>query len=153
MSIQTVTGTITTSEMGITLPHEHLFIDLRNQFTPFNDEWKNALSKQLVAIDNLGRLRLNPYALQDNLVLDDMEAAVNEALLFKKAGGTTIVDCTSIGIKRQPQKLRDLSEQTGIYIIAGSGYYTEDTHPPEMAGWSAEEIAEQIIKQARKVQT
>src|SRR5690606_24351873 len=125
-------------------PHEHLFIDLRNQFTPFNDERKNVLSKQFVAIDNLGRLRLNPYALQDNLVLDDIETAVKEALLFKKAGGSTMVDCTSIGIKRQPQKLRELSERTGIYVIAGSGYYTQDTHPSEMAGWSAEEVAERI---------
>lgn len=146
MAIQTVTGTITTDEMGITLPHEHLFIDLRNQFTPFSDEHKDTLSKQPVAMENLGRLRLNPYALKDNLVLDDMEAAVNEVLLFKRAGGSTMVDCTSIGIKRQPQKLRQLSERTGVHIIAGSGYYTQDTHPPEMAGWSAEEIAEGIVR-------
>jgi len=132
--------------MGITLPHEHLFIDLRNQFTAFDNEEKNVLSKQPVAMNNLGRLRLNPYALQDNLVLDEMETAISEALLFKKAGGKTMVDCTSIGIKRQPQKLRELSERTGINVIAGSGYYTQDTHPQEMVDWSAEEIAEGIVR-------
>lgn len=146
MYIQTVTGAISVGDMGITLPHEHLFIDLRNQFTAFKDEKKNVLSKHPVAMSNLGRLRLNPYALQDNLVLDDMETAINEALLFKKAGGRTMVDCTSIGIKRQPQKLKELSERTGIYVIAGSGYYTQDTHPPEMADWSTEEIAEGIVR-------
>src|SRR5690606_22378632 len=135
MSVQTVTGVIEAADMGMTLPHEHMFIDLRNQFTPFDDEEKDAISRQQVNINNLGRLRLNPYAIQDNLVLDDMEVAVKETLLFKGAGGETIVDCTSVGIKRQPEKLKELSLRTGVNIIAGSGYYTQDTHPPEMVNW------------------
>lgn len=145
MSIQTVTGTIEIEDMGITLPHEHMFIDLQNQFTGFADPEKDAISKQAVRINNLGRLRLNPYAIKDNLVLDNMEIAVNETLLFKNAGGRTIVDCTSLGIKRQADKLKALSLRTGVNIIAGSGYYTQDTHPAEMENWKAEEIAEGIV--------
>lgn len=150
MSVQTVTGIIEAKDMGMTLPHEHMFIDLRNQFTPFGDPEKDELSRQQVTIHNLGRLRLNPYAIMDNLVLDEMEAAVNETLLFRKAGGETIVDCTSVGIKRQPAKLRELSIRTGVNIIAGSGYYTQDTHPVEMEEWSAGAIAGQIIRDFRE---
>lgn len=145
MSIQTVAGIIEPEDLGVTLPHEHLFLDLRNQFTEFSDPEKNAVSKQNVNINNLGRLRLNPYAVKDNLVLEDMDAAVEEALLFKKAGGQTIIECTSIGIKRQPEKLLELAQRTGLHIVAGSGYYTQDTHPEKMAEWSPEEIAEQIV--------
>lgn len=150
MSVQTVTGVIEAADMGMTLPHEHMFIDLRNQFTPFDDPEKDAISKQQVHINNLGRLRLNPYAIQDNLVLDEMEVAVAETLLFKEAGGNTIVDCTSVGINRQPEKLKELSLRTGVNMIAGSGYYTQDTHPPEMANWRAEDIAERIVRDFRE---
>jgi len=150
MAVQTVTKVLEAADLGLTLPHEHMFIDLRNQFTPFDDAEKDAISRQKVHINNLGRLRLNPYAIQDNLVLDDMEAAVSETLLFKEAGGDTIVDCTSIGIKRQPEKLRELSLRTGVNIIAGSGYYTQDTHPREMANWTAGYIAERIVRDFRE---
>jgi phosphotriesterase-related protein len=145
MSVQTVTGTIEVEEMGITLPHEHMFIDLRNQFTEFDDPKKDMISKQKVNINNLGRLKLNPYAIKDNLVLDDMEIAVSETLIFKNSGGKTIVDCTSIGINREVAKLKELSLRTGVNIIAGSGYYTQDTHPKEMKNWKAENIAENMI--------
>lgn len=51
MSIQTVTGPIQIEGMGITLPHEHLFIDLRNQFTEFSDPEKTEISEQMVNIN------------------------------------------------------------------------------------------------------
>lgn len=146
MSIMTVTGSIEVDQMGVTLPHEHLFIDLRNQFSEFSDPEKKQISEQKVNIKNLGRLRLNPYAVKDNLLLDDIELATEEVLYFKNAGGQTIVDCTCIGIKRDAKKLYELSQRTGINIVAGSGYYTQDTHPEEMAHWSPEEIAEQIVR-------
>ena len=142
----TVTGPIEADDMGITLSHEHCFIDLRNQFTEFTDPEKTLISRQKVNIKNLGRLRLNPYAVKDNLLIDDMAIVVEEVLRFKNAGGQTIVDCTSIGIDRDAEKLYELARSTGVNIVAGSGYYTQDTHPEEMPGWSADDIAEQIVR-------
>ena len=141
----TVTGAVGVDELGITLSHEHCFVDLRNQFTEFADPKKKLISEQEVSIRNLGRLRLNPYAVRDNLLVDDMETAVEEVLGFKEAGGRTMVDCTSVGIKRDAVRLRELAERTGVNIVAGSGYYTQDTHPAEMSEWSVEEVAEQIV--------
>jgi phosphotriesterase-related protein len=147
MSLMTVTGPIEVNKMGVVLPHEHMFIDLRNQFTEFSDPEKKLISAQQVNIKNLGRLRLNPYAVKDNLLLDDMEIAVEEVCHFKNVGGQTIIDCTSIGIKRDVKKLQELSQRSGINIVAGSGYYTQNTHPEEMSHWSAEEIADQIVSE------
>jgi phosphotriesterase-related protein len=146
MPIMTVTGPIDPDALGVVLPHEHLFIDLRNQFTEFANPEKRKISRQKVAMRNLGRLRLNPYAVRDNLLVSDMETAVAEAQLFKAAGGRTIVDCTTVGIHRDVRKLRDLAMRTGLNIIAGAGYYTQDTHPIDLGRWSAEEIAEQIVR-------
>lgn len=44
MDMMTVTGPAARDQLGIILPHEHLFIDLRNQFTEFQDPEKRRLS-------------------------------------------------------------------------------------------------------------
>jgi phosphotriesterase-related protein len=142
----TVLGRVPVEQLGITLVHEHLFIDLRNQFTVFTDPQKRLLSQEKIALSNLGVVRRNPYAVLDNLVLDDFDLAVEEASRFVQLGGQTIVDCTSIGIHRSPELLYALAEKTGLHVIAGCGYYTYDTHPPAMSSWSVAELAQQMLR-------
>lgn len=144
--INSVTGPVSLDSLKVVLPHEHLFIDLRNQFTEFIDPQKRAISKQDVDIRNLGLLRRNPYAVRDNLLIDDFDLVLSEVLHFKRLGGSAIVECTSVGIHRDVAKLRDLARRSGVTVIPGCGYYTHDTHPPEMDHWSVEDIAEQIIR-------
>jgi phosphotriesterase-related protein len=146
MAITTVCGEIDAAELGVTLAHEHLFIDLRNQFTPFEDAERALLSEQKVAMANLGVLRRNPYALRDNLLLEDVDLAVEELAPFQKLGGRAVVDCTCHGIHRDARKLREVAERTGLHIIAGSGYYTHDTHPAAMDDWPEEKIADEIVR-------
>ncbi len=143
--VMTVLGPIHAESLGITLAHEHLFIDLRNQFTEFEDPEKRRISHEKLHMGNLGIVRRNPYAIKDNLIINNLEMAVKETSLFSGLGGNTIVDCTSIGIHRDPQKLQTLSRDTGLHIVAGTGYYTHDTHPVEMDRWSEEKIADDII--------
>jgi len=145
MPVMTVTGLKDIDALGIILPHEHLFLDLRNQFSEFDDPEKRRISLLPVGAETRDALHVNPYAVKDNLLLDDMEIAVAEVLRFKEAGGGTIVDCTIPGIVRDARKLRELSLRTGVNIIAGCGYYTHDTHPAEMERWSPEEIAARMI--------
>lgn len=141
----TVLGPVPADQLGITLVHEHLFLDLRNQFTVFTDPEKRRLSQEKIALSNVGTLRRNPYAIIDNLVLDDHELAVKESMRFAQLGGRTIVDCTSVGIHRSPACLQLVAQKTGLNIIAGCGYYTYDTHPRELEQWTAHEIAQQMI--------
>lgn len=143
--VMCVTGRVERDQLGVVLPHEHLFIDLRNQFTEPADSEKRELGRQPVCMQHLGVLRNNPYALKDNLVLDDLPTAIDEVRRFAKLGGGTIVDCTSIGIHRDPVKLREVARQTGLNIVAGCGYYTHDTHPPQMHAWDEHFIADQML--------
>jgi phosphotriesterase-related protein len=144
-SVMTVRGPVSADSLGITLPHEHLFIDLRNQFTEFENPEKRRISHKKLHVGNLGVVRRNPYAIKDNLLLDDLEVTVAEVGTFAALGGKTIVDCTSIGIHRDPEKLYEVARRTGLNVIAGCGYYTHDTHPAEMDQWSAEKIADDIV--------
>ena len=146
MSVMTVTDPIDAAELGITMIHEHIFIDLRNQFIEFNDSEQKRISMQKVDNSNLQLLQGNPYAIKDNLLIDDVETAVKEIELSKRAGAQSIVDQTNIGIDRDVSKLKEIAQRTGLNIIAGCGYYTSDTHPAEMDEWSSEYIADIIIR-------
>lgn len=137
MSVMTVNGPIDSNALGITLSHEHLLINLANQ--------SDDLSSRKVAPADLPLLMKNPYLMTDNLRLDSMADAINEAHEFKKAGGCTIVDCTLRDIGREPEKLRQISEATGLNIVMGCGYYTYDTHSVELKDWPCEKIRDEML--------
>lgn len=149
MSVMTVCGSIPASALGVVTPHEHLFIDIRNQFTEFSSATRRAISEQPVQISNLDALSRNPYAVKDNLVLNDPTIAEAEAMRFKRAGGDTIVDATGIGIGRDPEALHSIARATGLNIVAGCGYYTADTHPPDMDSRTVEQIKQEMLTDIR----
>jgi phosphotriesterase-related protein len=144
--VRTVLGDVPAADLGLTLAHEHLLIDLRNQFVPPSDPERLRLSREPVGPATVELLARNPYALADNLVLDDVELCARELGRFAALGGRTVVDGTSGGLGRDPGKLRRLATLTGLNIVAGSGYYTHDTHPADMATRSAEQIATEIVR-------
>jgi phosphotriesterase-related protein len=145
MSVMTVQGPLEADRLGIVSPHEHVLIDIRNQFTPFTAASRRALSEEPVSLSNLDALSRNPYAVQDNLVLNDVALAEQELLRFKRRGGDTVVDATSIGIGRDPEALFGISRATGVNIIAGCGYYTADTHPADMPEKTVDQIRDEIL--------
>jgi len=142
----TVTGLIEDDALGIVSPHEHVLIDIRNQFTEFTAASRRAISEQPVQLSNLDALSRNPYAVKDNLVLNDVAVAEDELLRFKRAGGDTIVDATSIGIGRDPEALHGISRAVGVNIVAGCGYYTADTHPSDMDDKTVGQIKAEILR-------
>jgi phosphotriesterase-related protein len=144
--VTTVTGPAPSDSLGIILPHEHIFINLVNQFhEPIGAE-KKALSREHISLANYGFLRRNPYALRENLIMDDLDLAVEELKWFGSLGGRIVVDCTSIGIGRAPEKLCAVAERTGLLIIAGCGYYTQDTHPADMAQRTETDLADEMVQ-------
>ena len=144
--VQTVLGTITPEELGITLPHEHCLVDIACWFTEPAEASQKAFAYQPVTPENFGWVRYNAMSIKDNLQLLDEEIAVKELLLFKAAGGKSLVDPTNVGIARDPLALTRIARITGLNIIMGSGYYAEPSHPPGMDSKSEEEIAEEIVR-------
>ncbi len=147
MSVQTVTGVVGKSDLGITTPHEHVFIELTAFFEEHYVEDCESPATAYVTMDKLGILNRDPYAIRDNLSMLDYETQKREILRFKKAGGKTIVDATLPGIGRDPEMLKKISEATGLNIVMGTGYYVYSTHPEEMKTMTESEIAELMIKE------
>jgi len=145
-NVQTVTGPISKSSLGITSTHEHLLID----FSVVFQEPKNAVDRlkafEPVALENLNWVRYDPFRNRDNLMLLDEEIAVEELGYFKSVGGNTIVDTTTTGIGKDPAAVARIARKTGLNIIIGTGYYVGPSHPPELDTKSVGDITEEIIK-------
>ena len=147
MSIMTVLGEIEREALGITLPHEHFFVDLRWACKEPIDPVENVLFHSLVGMENVGRLRRNPYIVSDNSLLDDLDLTTKEVLEFKKAGGRTIIEVSSIGVGRSPAAIRSVSSLTGINVVMGSGYYTKYALSEEIVTTPESELTHQLIEE------
>jgi phosphotriesterase-related protein len=143
--VQTVLGVIEGEDLGATLIHEHLFIDGKCLFTEPEGASERALAYEPVDWHNLSWLRYHPYQNLDNMRLLDEQEAIDEAMIFKKSGGRTIVDVTITGIGRDPKGIARVSRATGLNVVMGSGYYTAPSLSPEFAAKPEEEISEEII--------
>src|SRR4029453_4796693 len=102
---QTVLGPVDGEDLGITLPHEHLLIDFAVMFKEPDAAADKGRALAPVSMANLGWVRQNFSSNLDNLRLLDEDVARDEALLFKHAGGQTMVDPTNGGLSRDPEGL------------------------------------------------
>ena len=159
----TVRGPVDPDQLGVTLTHEHIFIDLRKTHLPHRtwvvegdrlqadrpDEdfpaTELAVWEAKLDLANLHLARaVAPIA--DNYVLSDEKLATRELLAFKHAGGGTVVDATSIGLKRDPLALRRVSEATGLHIIMGTGFYQRVYHPDDMDRRTVDDLTRTIVR-------
>jgi phosphotriesterase-related protein len=117
--IQTVKGPVAVETLGLFLPHEHLFTDLRGPTVPDYAEGDP---------DAVAR------AMKPNL---DAAQAV---------GVTAFVECSTPGVGRNVAVLQRLAEATPIHLIAPTGVYREAFMPPSQRDWSAEGLAESWVR-------
>lgn len=144
--LMTVTGPISQQELGITLPHEHLLIDLSCLWHHPKDQQRECLVNANVSASIRGQLMSDPYHCRHNLVLDDVELAVKEVSLFKELGGSTILDLSTQTIGPYPEKLKEISERSGVNIVAATGFYTWRAHPPFIAEESISQLVSRMVR-------
>ncbi len=148
--VMTVLGPVPADRLGITLPHEHIFLDVSCWWTrPTSSDREFLIDARVCDIDR-DLLLADPYHNRDNLVLNDEDIAISELELFKQAGGRTIIDLTTRTIGPYPDKLRKIAERTGLNIIASTGFYVRRSHSAAVAEATYEELADQMIKELNK---
>lgn len=94
--IMTVNGLVPSSEMGITLTHEHVLVDF-------------------IGADSTGYQRWNKQEVSDRVA-----PFLNE---IRELQVSTMVECTPAYLGRDPWLLKMLTEKTGLHIITNTGYY------------------------------
>lgn len=113
--IQTLTGPVDGDSLGLILPHEHLFTDLRGPLIP---GYAQAESAAVVKV-------LEPH-------LDEASAA----------GVTALVECSTVGVGRNLTILSRLAEVSPIHIIAPTGVYREAFTPPSLREIGESDLAD-----------
>lgn len=143
--IQTVLGLIRPGRLGYTMTHEHLTMTFQCCYCPPPAQQAN-LADGPIVMKNLFWLKQNPYSSKENLLLNQEVDAVKEELIaFKAAGGGCIVENTTTGISRDVKTLKRLSQETGVHIVAGAGFYVDATHTPETRSKSVEQLTEVLV--------
>lgn len=119
--IQTIRGSISPEKMGLTLIHEHVFLDWAGAEKTQPETWNNDSAVAVIL----------PY----------LRAA-------QKYGVKTILECTPKYIGRNPKLLARLADSTGLQFLSNTGYYGArwDNHIPASAYTeSVEQIAERWL--------
>jgi phosphotriesterase-related protein len=143
---QSVLGLVHRDDLGTTLPHEHLLIDMDIWFVEPKEPELKKLAYDPVSFENISWIMYNQYNNLDNVRLLDEALAIQEAKLFKDEGGSTIVDVTSASFSRDLLALKRISRATGLNIIAGSGHYVVSGAGIEASDRKTEdEMTEEIV--------
>ena len=142
--IITVNGEINPHEAGTVITHEHLLVDVSLVYSPPSD-FEEYTGNEKISLDNIGWVSYNWNNNKDNLVLNDVNLAIEEIKLLKEAGGNTIVDVTPIGINRQPELIKKISIESGVNVIMGSSFYVQISHPDYVIDENPEQLSKRII--------
>ena len=129
MKVNTVTGAVDVAELGATLIHEHVICSSPEFMQAFHPRW-NAPEKVIpIVTERLKYIR-------------------------EKHDVRTIVDGTPLSLGRDLDLLKRVSEESGVYIIASTGFYTGNcftlckASPECVADWLIDEINNGSIKPA-----
>ena len=92
--VRTVRGDISPDQLGITLCHEHLLIDLKRVFDEPDDAHGKEMAYKPVELATLGWIRANYINNHDNVGLYIEREVIEEISLYREAGGSTLVEVT-----------------------------------------------------------
>ncbi len=122
MRVRTVLGDVMPEALGLTLGHEHLYGQPPAEYA------------------------------EDDLCLTDYDAAAAELTAFKQAGGAAVVEMTTVDYGRDVRVLKQLSQSTGVHIIAATGFnkakfadrYSSSLSEVQLTSWMITEVTEGI---------
>lgn len=143
--VMTVRGPVDSRQLGITLAHEHVLLDLSCLWQAPSDPSRKFLIDAAITLENRSYLSSDPYHNRTNMMLDDIDVAVDELVRFKKLGGGTIIDLSTQTIGSYPTELVVVSRKTGLNIVAGTGFYVQKAHPDWVHNATQEQIADHLL--------
>ena len=121
----TTLGPKRVDELGLILPHEHVFVDLRTWDQP---GYAQAETADVIAL-------MSP-----------------EIVRAQAAGVTALVECSTVGVGRRPDILKAVSEATGFPLVVPTGVYREPWIPDwiqaateaDLRDWMTGELLDEI---------
>jgi phosphotriesterase-related protein len=118
--IRTVTGDIAPEKLGFAHCHEHLYT---------------------------GRIR--GVRIAKRIILDSYRKSLEEARMFYRCGGRCLVDAQPFGAGRDAVSLRNISRETGLHIVASTGFHKTSFYPhnPWVQNAGLKEITDLLVSE------
>jgi len=66
---------------------------------------------------------------------------------YRRVGGRSIIEVTPEGVGRDPLKLREISQSSGVQIISGIAFYDQRTYPEWVRSATVDQIADYFVWQ------
>lgn len=120
--IRTVTGDIDPAQLGVTYAHEHLIA------TP--PQWMADKDPDLVILDE--------------------QKAIEEARLFRAAGGVSMYEATAWDYGRDAAALKRIAEATGVQIVATAGFNKGLWFRDRAGDWTVEQYEELMVREVEE---
>ncbi|MCB0944150.1 MAG: phosphotriesterase, partial [Mycobacterium sp.] len=102
-TVQTARGPIPTTDLGVVLMHEHVFVLSPEIIANYPEGWGDEAAREADAVEKLNAL--------------------------KAVGVDTIVDPTVIGLGRYIPRIQRVAAQTDLQIVVATGVYTYNDVP------------------------
>src|SRR5262249_17196943 len=81
---------------------------------------------------------------------DDVAMMVDEAKAARMDGIACIVDGGHPDMSRNMEALKRITTESALPVVASGGYYMQRTYPAEIAQKSADQIADDLVREARE---
>jgi 5-phospho-D-xylono-1,4-lactonase len=120
--IMTVTGWIDPAKLKKTYGHEHLYTTATEKVVAENEK----------------------------MALTDLEKIAVDLNFFKALGGNCIVEVTTVDYGRNVEKLKELSQKTGVFIVASGGFNKGTYNRAFLENQDPQNIAFKLIKEIRE---
>jgi phosphotriesterase-related protein len=117
-TITTTLGPMGADQLGMVLPHEHVFVDLRTWDQP---GYAEADPAEVIAL------------------------AAPEIERVRTAGVTAIVECSTVGVGRRADIDLAVSRATGFPLVVPTGIYREPWVPTWAHEWSEDALADWML--------
>ena len=143
---------------GATLFHEHMSFadDFMTRWTGYaaDSRRENALpgaqppgGGQAGGRGGAGAPLTPPSTPSGKFFMRDLDYMVEEMKIARTDGIACIVDGGHADMGRDIAFLRQLSQQSGLPIVAGGGFYTQPFYPREISTMSEDQIYQALVKQ------
>ena len=141
---------------GATLFHEHLSFadDFMVRWTGYAADTRRdaAMPGAAPPASGAGRqggpVTAPPSTPSGKYFMQDLAYQVEEMKIAKGEGIACMVDGGHPDMGRDISFLRQMSQQSGLPVVAGGGFYTQPFYPKEIATMSEEQIYQALLKQA-----
>jgi phosphotriesterase-related protein len=152
-NIMTVTGSIEAQTLGVTTMHDHVLAyltpffysgkpDCNQHSYPINLD-KSVSMEDLCYLNQLGLRDHN----RDNWDISDINLMQKEVAYFKHQGGQSILEASAPGIRTNITGLREISQSTGVNIIASTGLYVGVSWPTRFRKMKEKEYRKYLLNE------